>query len=69
MNQKEIEKQEQVEEELGIKAIIYLQAAFGIDEPVEVARANWRKFSQHDKDFTIQLYRILKPEAGQKDTP
>ncbi len=51
------------EEKLGVEAIIYLQSLAHITEPKDIALANWRNFSQMEKDHTMQVYRWLKPDV------
>jgi len=49
--------------EEGIKAIIYLQKMNDIDEPRDVAEANWDDFSDHEKEVTLSTYKMLNPAS------
>jgi len=44
----------------GVKAIIYLQALVGIEEPVEEATRGWNSLADWEKEQTLQAYRLCK---------
>ena len=44
----------------GVKMIQHLQKMAGIDEPLEVALNNWRKFSEHDREQTRLAYNFFR---------
>lgn len=47
------------DEQEGVKAIIYLQALAGIDEPVEKARRGWQSMTPRQKEATLDAYKIV----------
>lgn len=50
---------EEEKEAEGIKAIIALQAAAGIEEPEEKARAGWRGMQDWEKAKTLEVYKMV----------
>lgn len=44
-------------EELGIKAIVYLQSLSGIEETEEQAKIGWNNMTESEQVFTVFLYR------------
>ncbi len=46
-------------ERAGIEAIVELQAAVGIKEPEDKARAGWRSMSAHEKAQTLMAHQIV----------
>lgn len=55
---------DEVEEELGIEAIIALQAEVGIVEPREKAYDGWRKMTDFDRRMTLSTYNVVRRMRG-----
>lgn len=49
-----------LEEQLGVEAIVYLNAQVGHTEPKWVTLRNWRCFTDPEKKFTMDTYRRYK---------
>lgn len=48
------------DEQLGIKAIIYLQSLANIDESEDDARKGWQAMSDHEKEQTLAFYKMIQ---------
>lgn len=55
-------RNDELNDDEGIKAIIYLQGRVGIEEPEEKARVGWRGMREHEKRTTINVYRMFNKE-------
>ena len=49
-----------MDENEGIKAIIFLQSMAGIDESEEDAKKGWRGLSEAEREKTMEVYAMLK---------
>ena len=55
-------KSDELSEDEGVKAIIYLQRMVSIEGTEEKARAGWRGMNEHEKRETINIYRMFNEE-------
>lgn len=49
-----------MDEQEGIKAVIYLQSLAGIEESEEDAKAGWNSMTGSEKRRTMEIYAMLK---------
>lgn len=60
------------EEKQGVEAITYLLALTNDKEPWWKSLKTWRTFNQHEKDFTLKTYLMMKEQKdgkGDEETP
>lgn len=57
----------EVTEEEGVKAIQFLLKVMGQSEPVEISRYNWQTMSEHEREVTMNTYRIFHKEEDDNE--